>query len=165
MSYSRDFEHEGERLRVTAKSKGEDQYQVTVGDRVLELRATVLPDGRLGIEHEGQHFEAAASRTANNNLHVRLGSQTYLLTAHVATSSGMRADSGDGMILAPMTGTILKIDVTEGDEVSAGQTVAVLTAMKMEHKLLAGIDGTVMEILEQEGVTIDQGAVILRIEA
>jgi len=165
MSYSKDFEHEGERLRVTAKSKGEDLYQVMVGDRVLELRATVLPDGRLAIEHDGQHFEAAASRTANNNLHVRLGNQTYVLTAHVAASSGVRTASGDGMILAPMTGTILKIGVTKGDAVSAGQTVAVLTAMKMEHKLLAGIDGTVVEVFEEEGVAVDQGTVILKIEA
>jgi len=165
MSYSKDFDHQGERLRVTVKSSGDDQYQVMVGDRTLDIRATALPDGRLHIEHDGQHLEAAASRAGSNDLHVRLGAQTYLLAAHAGTDRGPSTSVADGVILAPMTGTVLKVAIAVGDEVTADQTVAVLSAMKMEHKLLAGINGTVVEILEQEGVTVDQGAVILRIEA
>ena len=35
----------------------------------------------------------------------------------------------------------------------------------MEHKLLAGIDGKVVEVFEEEGAAVDQGAIILKIEA
>ncbi len=163
MSYSKDFNHEGERLRVTAKSKGADQYQVNVGDRTLDLRAVALPDGRVRIEHEDQHFYAAAGRIGSKDLHIRVNNQTYSLQAHTGSGSS-NAVEGDGTVLAPMTGTILKIHIGVGDTVTAGQTVAVLTAMKMEHKLLAGIDGTVTEVLESEGATVDQGAIILKIE-
>lgn len=163
MSYSKDFEHEGERLRVTVKSKGEDLYQVMVGDRALELRAIVLPDGRLRIEHDGRRFDAAASRAGSNDLHLRLGNQTYLLNGH--TGTGAQAIGGDGTIVAPMTGTLLKVSAAVGEDVTADQTVVVLTAMKMEHKLVAGIDGKVIEVLEAEGATVDQGTVILRIES
>ena len=164
MSYSKDFDHEGERLRVTAKSKGDDQYQVVVGERTLDLRAVTLPDGRLRIEHEGQNiYAAAAGRSGSNGLHVRVNNQTYDLQLH---TGGELSNSlpGDGTVLAPMTGTVLKIQIDVGDTVTAGQTVAILTAMKMEHKLLAGIDGTVTEVLESEGATVDQGAIILKIE-
>ena len=63
-----------------------------------------------------------------------------------------------------MTGTVLKIHVREGDAVAAHDTVAVVTAMKMEHKLLAGVDGTVVEICVAEAATVDQDQLILRIE-
>ena len=75
-----------------------------------------------------------------------------------------REAGGDGVIVAPMTGTVLKILVSEGDEVSATDTVAVVTAMKMEHKLTAEIDGKVAEIAATEGAQVDQDQVLLRIE-
>jgi len=64
-----------------------------------------------------------------------------------------------------MTGTVLKLPVTTGSDVKAGETVAILTAMKMEHKLQAGITGQVTEVHVKEGDAVDQGAVLLLIEA
>ncbi len=164
MSYSKDFDHDGEKLRVSTKAKGDDVYQVMVGDRSLELRATQLPDGRLRIEHDGKRYDTAVGRAGKQDLQVRLGDRSYLLTAHAGASGAGGAVGGDGVIVAPMTGTVLQINVETGDTVTADQTVAVLTAMKMEHKLRAGIDGTVTEVLAAAGAAVDQGTVVLRIE-
>ena len=66
---------------------------------------------------------------------------------------------------APMTGTVLAVHVAVGDRVEVGQTVAVVTAMKMEHKLQAEIEGVVAEVGAAAGDQVDQGAVVVRIEA
>ncbi len=70
--------------------------------------------------------------------------------------------SGDELA-SPMQGTITKIVVAEGDQVSAGDTVVVLEAMKMEQPLTAHKDGTVTGLAVQVGQTVPAGEVICRL--
>ena len=72
---------------------------------------------------------------------------------------------GDGVIKAPMHGKVLAILVEQGASVTKGERVAVVEAMKMEHALLAPIDGTVGEIVATVGAQIAEGATILSIAA
>jgi biotin carboxyl carrier protein len=51
-----------------------------------------------------------------------------------------------------------------GDSVSAGQTVVILEAMKMENDLPAPIDGTIKEVRVQKGDTVDNGQILVTIE-
>jgi acetyl-CoA/propionyl-CoA carboxylase biotin carboxyl carrier protein len=69
------------------------------------------------------------------------------------------APAGDTLI-SPMQGTIIKIAVTEGQLVSAGDVVVVLEAMKMEQPLVAHKDGTVADLSVTVGQTVSSGAVI-----
>jgi acetyl-CoA/propionyl-CoA carboxylase biotin carboxyl carrier protein len=62
-----------------------------------------------------------------------------------------------------MQGTIVKIAAADGDQVSAGDTVVVLEAMKMEQPLAAHKDGTVSELAVQVGQTVPAGAVICQL--
>ena len=64
-------------------------------------------------------------------------------------------------ILAPIPGLILEVRVKAGDAVRAGQTVAVLEAMKMENSLTTHISGTVTEIRVEKGSEVSTGDVIL----
>jgi acetyl-CoA/propionyl-CoA carboxylase biotin carboxyl carrier protein len=73
------------------------------------------------------------------------------------------AVSGDDLV-SPMQGTITKIVAAEGDQVSAGDTVVVLEAMKMEQPLTAHKDGTVTGLSVQVGQTVTAGAVICKLE-
>ena len=164
MSFSKDFDHDGERLRVQLRSAGESGFQVSVGGRNHAVTAVRLPDGRVRFTLGEETFEAAAGRTSNGDIHVCLDDQSYLLVGHAGRRSAAPNSADDGVIVAPMTGTVLEIKVEEGETVTADTTVAVVSAMKMEHKLLAGVDGEVVEIATDAGATVDQGALILRIE-
>ncbi len=73
------------------------------------------------------------------------------------------AASGDDLV-SPMQGTITKIVAAEGDQVSAGDTVVVLEAMKMEQPLTAHQDGTVTGLSVEVGQTVTAGAVICKLE-
>jgi acetyl-CoA/propionyl-CoA carboxylase biotin carboxyl carrier protein len=56
-----------------------------------------------------------------------------------------------------MQGTILEVDVAEGDSVDAGDVICVLEAMKMENDVIAEVGGTVAEVAVEEGQSVDQG--------
>ena len=60
----------------------------------------------------------------------------------------------------PVPGTVTVIEVSAGDRVSAGQTLVVLEAMKMEHRITADADGIVSEVLVEPGQSVDAHQVV-----
>jgi len=64
-------------------------------------------------------------------------------------------------VLAPMPGLILEIKVKVGQLVVAGETVAVMEAMKMENNLVTHVAGTVKDIRVEKGTEVSTGDVIL----
>ncbi|GAA1849676.1 acetyl/propionyl/methylcrotonyl-CoA carboxylase subunit alpha [Brevibacterium marinum] len=66
---------------------------------------------------------------------------------------------------APMQGTIVSVAVSAGDTVEAGDTLAVIEAMKMEQPLKAGHSGTVSEVLVDTGTSVRSGEPIVRFAA
>ena len=71
--------------------------------------------------------------------------------------------SGDA-VTAPMQGTIIKVAVSDGDTVSAGDLVVVLEAMKMENPVTAHKDGTVTGLSAEQGASVTQGTVLCEIK-
>ena len=70
--------------------------------------------------------------------------------------------AGDA-VSAPMQGTVMRIAVAEGDEVTGGQLLAVVEAMKMENPLTAPHPGRVTGLRVRVGDTVAQGAVLCRV--
>jgi len=64
------------------------------------------------------------------------------------------ADARSGTLRAPLPGTVTVVTVAEGDQVTAGQTLLVLEAMKMEHPIPAPTDGTVTKLLARPGAQV-----------
>ncbi len=75
------------------------------------------------------------------------------------------SSGGNGVIEAPMQGTIVGVQVEVGDTVSAGDTLVILEAMKMENAITADIDGTVAEIAVAQGDSVGSGDLLAKIEA
>jgi acetyl-CoA carboxylase biotin carboxyl carrier protein len=65
---------------------------------------------------------------------------------------------------AHITGTVWKIEVSVGDRVEEGDTVAILESMKMEMPVEAEDEGTVKEILVQEGQAVSEGDTLVVLE-
>lgn len=72
--------------------------------------------------------------------------------------------AGRDSVRAPMPGKIVRILVTVGDEVSAGQGIAVVEAMKMQNELKAPQAGKITGIHARENDTVEAGTVIAVIE-
>ena len=74
------------------------------------------------------------------------------------------AETGGGLTLSPMPGLVKAVFVAPGQQVTAGDRLAVLEAMKMEHTLTAARDGIVAEVLTAAGDQVEAGAALIRLE-
>ena len=83
----------------------------------------------------------------------------------IATKPAAPAAAAAGLkVTCPLPGTIIALNVKEGDTVAAGQTLLVLEAMKMENNIDAERGGVVKQVLVQAGATVMEGDVLLVIE-
>ena len=72
--------------------------------------------------------------------------------------------AGQVAIASPISGLVVRVDVSEGDEVWAGKPVALVEAMKMQHVIEATENGIVREILLEAGAVLSEGLPILFVE-
>ncbi|MDT5147393.1 MAG: propionyl-CoA carboxylase alpha chain, partial [Mycobacterium sp.] len=70
-----------------------------------------------------------------------------------------------GSLIAPMPGNVIRLGASVGENVTAGQPLIWLEAMKMEHTITAPSDGVVAELNVQTGQQVEVGAVLARVEA
>jgi biotin carboxyl carrier protein len=75
------------------------------------------------------------------------------------------AAAGEGeQVNAPMPGTILSVNVKEGDAVKKGQVLFILEAMKMENEIMANVDGTITSVGVTKGAAVETGALLCTIK-
>ena|SRR6266508_534656 len=86
------------------------------------------------------------------------------LEAAQAVASKGRGPAGPEILRTPMPGKVVKLLVKLGDEVAAGQGVAVIEAMKMENEMRAGRAGKVAAIHVTEGQALESQAQVITIE-
>jgi propionyl-CoA carboxylase alpha chain len=120
-------------------------------------------DGKIDGHHVAMQVRPQASG-------IRIAHQGYEVAVNVYTEAeaaaarlmpiGVKADTGK-KLLCPMPGLVVSIAVTEGQEVKAGETLAVVEAMKMQNVLRAERDGTVKKIHAAAGATLAVDALIL----
>ncbi|WP_238007023.1 biotin carboxylase N-terminal domain-containing protein [Dactylosporangium sp. AC04546] len=158
-------------------------HRLTIGgDTVVEVRyrgraadAEISIDGgdpvRISTRRDGRHQQNgvtrsyAVARGADGLVWIGRDGRTWALRDHEALDAvGGHSSGAGGPVLSPMPGTVTVVAVGEGEAVTAGQTLAVVEAMKMEHVLTAPIDGTVSELRARVGVNVAKDAVLMIIE-
>ncbi len=125
---------------------GEPVWQGTIDGHLVAMQVRSIPNG-FRLAHQG--YEVAV------NVFTDLEA-----TAARLMPAGTRADTGK-KLLCPMPGLVVSIAVAEGQEVKAGETLAVVEAMKMQNVLRAERDGTVKKIHASPGATLAVDALIL----
>jgi len=163
MKLSREFVRGGDTVAVVVESIEGDRYRVRVGDQTYEYDARALADGgvrvqRLGSEEQGTVAYGAGS---TKSYMLRIDGKTHELAAPESRRGGGSGGGADGVVRAPMTGTVLEVLCSPGDQVEADQTLVVVSAMKMEHKLSAGVAGKVLSVAVAADATVDQGAELI----
>ena len=77
-------------------------------------------------------------------------------TAAPAAPAGAAIAAGE-VVKSPMPGNILKINVTQGQQVNEGDVLVVLEAMKMENEIVATKSGTVAQVVAAKGAVVETG--------
>jgi acetyl/propionyl-CoA carboxylase alpha subunit len=79
-------------------------------------------------------------------------------------SAATAGPTGPAPIIAPMPGLIVRVNVSVGDRVEAGQGLVVMEAMKMENELRAIAPGTVRSVEVSPGTAVEKGALLVALE-
>jgi propionyl-CoA carboxylase alpha chain len=132
-----------------------------VGTDVPARRERAEPvgtNGRITLEVGGvlTRFEVTA---VHEEVYVDsdLGAVTLAVLPRFPEPGGRTAP---GSLLAPMPGTVVRVETEQGATVTRGQQLVVLEAMKMEHRIIAPTAGTVAELNVVQGQQVEAGAVL-----
>jgi propionyl-CoA carboxylase alpha chain len=125
---------------------GQPVWQGTLDGHPIAMQVRPVPNG-IRLAHQG--FEVAINVFTETE-----AAAARLMPVASATDTGKK-------LLCPMPGLVVSIAVTEGQEVKAGETLAVIEAMKMQNVLRAERDGVVKTIAAIPGVTLAVDALIL----
>ena len=157
------FAHGGGRIELLARGHG-GSYRLAHGGEEAVVEGARLSDDALSlrIDGRGRRFRVAlqSGRIDVHDGERRLVLQPLEMYRH--EDSGQAA--GDDRILAPMPGRVVAMRVAVGDQVQAGQELAVLEAMKMELALKAPRDGAVAELRAAAGDFVDADSVLVVLE-
>lgn len=120
-----------------------------------------LPD-RLVVRTSEGAFSAVAVRVGGR-VEVSYQGRTFRIERIARARSNRAAESGE--IRAPMPGQIVEVMVREGDQVSAGQKLFVLEAMKTQQAAAAPFDGVVKSLAISVGDQVEAGQILLLVDA
>ncbi|WP_066413814.1 ATP-binding protein [Halorubrum aethiopicum] len=153
-----------ERWGTEPSSSSDDE-----GEEVTEREFTVEVNGkrfRVDLEERGAPAipTAGAGGSAAGSGGGRRQRPPQATDDDEGGDGGVDVAEGGEAIEAEMQGTILSVDVAEGDEVAAGDVVCVLEAMKMENDVVAERGGTVASVHVAEGDGVDMGDVLVVLE-
>lgn len=127
------------------------------------------------VKVDGKVFEVEVEKVGGGYASLTPGSLTAAPVAPVAPApqaaapapapapAAAPAAGGAGDVVAPMPGTVLKVNVNNGDTVASGDVILILEAMKMENEIVAPCAGTVT-LNVKAGETVDTDAVLASVQ-
>ena len=142
------------------------EYKITVNEKTYSVNVGRIEDDHVNVNLDGKSFDVEIENTKSKSSKTpRLDRGRSVPSAATASdkTNPPGGKPGKGDINAPLPGAILKVLVAVGDEVTEGQTVAVMEAMKMENEIEAPVAGKISKIAVKEGDTILENALIMSI--
>jgi biotin carboxyl carrier protein len=148
-----------------------DRVKIAVDNKIYELDIVMVEEGVYSVLLNNRSYNLELIQNGSSKKYTI---NTYLNTYEVelvdAETKYLRAREKsqfgemENNIYSPMPGKVVKIPVKVGDEVSEGQTVIIVSAMKMESEFEAKKDGRVKEIHTSEGATVDGNQILVILE-
>ncbi len=160
-----EFVMDGERRRVRTDGR-KPLTSVLVGERSYDVDWTRAEGGVISILVDGRSHTARVARR-DGGLTVWIDGRRFVLDTggdDETFSAAGGAVAGSGKIRAPMPGSVVKVAVSEGDAVAAGQSLVIVEAMKMEHDVRSPIDGVVAKVNVAAGDSVGTTEAMVEIE-
>jgi acetyl-CoA/propionyl-CoA carboxylase biotin carboxyl carrier protein len=128
-------------------------------------RATSVPNAPDGAMRTVPRLVAVEVDGRSYEVRLEVGEPPWTTLARGRRERGAAGGgtAADGAVVSPMQGTVLKVEVSDGDEVEAGQLLCVVEAMKMENEIVAPRVGVVHDLSVAPGAAIASGQLVCRV--
>ena len=157
------FRHGDDEIAVSYRSQRDGTFQVTLDeDEPRTVAVFGVEGGQVDLEIDGRRLQLAIAGTEDRWLIHGTDFDADLTELPRLPLPGLLEIKGG--LTAPMPGNVLATHVQQGDEVSEGQLLLILEAMKMQHRIVAPFDGSVKELHVSEGDQVDNGALLVMLE-
>lgn len=120
------------------------KYKVTLNAKVYEVE---VEEGSAMLVDEYEAYVPAP---------VAAPAAAPVATAPAPAAPAAATAAGE-VIPSPLPGTVLKVNVSAGEQVKEGQVLLVIEAMKMENEIMSPKDGTVAQVVAAKGATVNTG--------
>jgi len=146
-------------LHKISLEKKENIFIVSDGEKTYEADIRFISPNIISILIEGRSYRVYFARDREKRF-LSLEGQQFTVQEPLEGGEGLqknevRSREDELMIKAPMPGKVIKIDVSEKEEVRKNQTLVVVEAMKMENEIKSTIDGYVKKIFVSAGDLVD----------
>ncbi len=153
------YEHNGNVYRVEVERDG-DKYYLTYEGDMYTVIATEIERGYLKIDLGGREIKCVVSETEDSK-YIFFNGEVFQVSPIALTGRKFDGKIGtadkDSDFKSPISGKVVKVEVEEGDEVSAGDVMMVIEAMKMEYLIKAPRGGVVEKVNFSPGDQIEIG--------
>ena len=158
-----EYAHNSDTVLVRYQRARDGSFAYEIGEQTgaARIRAAELPELHLEIDGLQRRFVVT---TDGNRVFVQTSAGEVAL-AELLRFPDVSQQAVAGGYAAPMPGKVVAVKVEVGESVKAGQVLAILEAMKMEHNITASEDGTVAELRVAAGDQVDGGQVLVVIDA
>lgn len=156
-------------IDTSVTSQGEYEFSVECGDEIYTVRIIELSESAVKLVINNQRrnvlFHHPKSDMLGAHIQLCIDGQDIDLINQNAIFASASETAGAGSVTAPMHGLLMDVFVKPGDIVTKGERLATLEAMKMQHELLAEIDGKITAVHFEAGEQVAAGALLLEIDA
>jgi geranyl-CoA carboxylase alpha subunit len=152
-------------LSISPVNSSVDTYQVTdsAAEQSAEIQIVSMQANTAEVLLDGVKLVAQFSQLQRGQMHCSIQGRGAFFNDLIILDGANDEEVGGGRVIAPMHGLLLEVLVKPDDEVTKGQTLAVLEAMKMHYEIQAEIDGTVSEVRAVAGKQVAADDVLIKI--
>lgn len=146
-------------LNFNLIEKNEGFYKIEIDGREYDIDVMKIKRNIYSVINQDKSYYIELFEKALKNYEVNIGLRNYVVeiidseSRYLKNRNSSNILSSENVISSPMSGKIVKILVNEGDAVDVGQSVIVISAMKMESHYKSNKKGTIKSILVKEGDT------------
>jgi biotin carboxyl carrier protein len=155
--------------RKISLEKKEDGYHIADGEKMMKADIQVISQNVLSLMIDGRSYLVYIARDKDKK-YIFIGGQNFVVQEPGRETKGFhggdeKAQEGKLLITAPMPGKVIKINVSEKQEVRKNQTLAIVEAMKMENEIKSSVEGFVKKIFVSVGELVDSEKPLIELEA
>ena len=152
-------------LSISPVNSSVDTYQVTdaTAEQSAVIQVVSIQANAAVVLLDGVKLVAQFMQRQRGQIYCSIGGRGAFFKDLIILDGALAEAVGGGRVIAPMHGLLLEVMVKPGDEVSKGQTLAVLEAMKMHYEIQAEIDGKVAEVTAVAGKQVAADDVLIDI--